>query len=95
MDIIRSVKNNYSNLVVLGIVLLILSCVFAFVDFSKTVRPHDLVWRNLCILAFALSILVILGILLFSGYGRFCAPSAKIISDDGRFRSSELELNGQ
>ncbi|AAC55246.1 MC118L [Molluscum contagiosum virus subtype 1] len=94
MDVLRTVKNNYSSVVFAGIALLVLACIFAFVEFSK-VTTSDYTWRALCIVCFITGMVSLLGIVLFAGYGRYCAAPAKNVTEGARFNSSEIELNGQ
>ncbi|ABI99098.1 IMV membrane protein [Deerpox virus W-1170-84] len=92
MDIMGNLNNYFSGALIGGIILLSASCIFAFVDFSKH-KATVTTWRALSGIAFVLGIVMTIGILIYSMWGRYCTPSKIVI--DGRYNSSQIELNPQ
>ncbi|ABQ43580.1 IMV phosphoprotein [Tanapox virus] len=93
MDVMGAINNYFNGALIGGIILLAASCIFAFVDFSKN-KPTVTIWRALSGIAFVLGIVITIGMLIYSMWGRYCTPS-KVVIDNGRYNSSQIELNGQ
>uniref|UniRef100_A0AAU7E0Z6 IMV membrane protein n=1 Tax=Rousettus bat poxvirus TaxID=3141933 RepID=A0AAU7E0Z6_9POXV len=103
MDVLRSLKENYATVLLVGVILLTLACVFAFVEFTK-VKSQDYTWRALSVTCFIAGIITLLGIMLFAGYSRYC-NNASLLGNRtivegggggaGFGNTSELELNPQ
>lgn len=99
MDALRTLRENYSTVVLVGVVLLVLACIFAFVEFSK-VRAQDYTWRALCITCFIAGLITLVAIAFFAGYNRYCGGNSTsanrtLVEAGAPGFSSELELNGQ
>ncbi|AYP74117.1 virion envelope protein [Fowlpox virus] len=86
MDPLGFFKSKPSYIVVLGIVLLIIACICAYIELSKTGKVTDVPLRAISIISFVLAIMLLLGIILFSGYNRFCRGS--VAEESVRYASS-------
>ncbi|AID46685.1 virion envelope protein [Pigeonpox virus] len=85
MDPLSFFRNRPSYVVVFGIILLIVACICAYIELSKSGKPADSALRSISIISFILAILLLLGILLFSGYNRFCTNN---VIDESRYATS-------
>lgn len=98
MDVLRSLRENYATVLLVGVILLTLACVFAFVEFTK-VKSSDYTWRALSVTCFIAGVITLLGIVLFAGYSRYCNPllgnRTVVEAGTGYNNTSELELNPQ
>ncbi|UOX38865.1 virion envelope protein [Finch poxvirus] len=75
MDPIGFLKNKPSYVVALGIVLLIVACILAYVELYKSEKPIDTPLRVISIISFIVAMILILGIVFFKGYSMFCGGS--------------------
>ncbi|AAF17986.1 gp103L [Rabbit fibroma virus] len=95
MDAMTIMSNYFNTALIGGIVLLATACVFAFIDFSKNKSTTN-AWRALSGIAFVLGIVITVGMLIYSMWGRYCKPHTKTtVIENGRYNSSPIELNGQ
>ncbi|ARF02794.1 SWPV1-225 [Shearwaterpox virus] len=75
MDPFGFIKNRPSYVVVLGIILLIVACIFAYIELNKTGKAVDIPLRAVSIVSFILGMILLLGIVFFTGYNKFCNKS--------------------
>nr|WGO62730.1 IMV membrane protein [Wadden Sea poxvirus] len=94
MDMMNTIGSYFTGILISGIVLISVACIFAFVDFSKNKQATNYTWRALCVISFILGIIITVGILIYSTYGRYCIPG-KIVLDSARYNRSDIELNSQ
>ncbi|CCD83285.1 IMV membrane protein [Squirrelpox virus] len=95
MELVRAIRTYYSGLLIAGIALLVAACVFAYVDFSRS-KAVEYTWRALSIACFVGACVVMVGLILFVGYGRYCAGSAhESLMRGSRFNSTDIELNAK
>ncbi|ANS71192.1 essential imv membrane protein [Pteropox virus] len=91
MDLIQTIRTYYSGALFGGIALLVLTAIFAFLDFSKT-TPSNYTWRALSITCFVVACIILVGLFLFVGYGRYC--TGPVLINAGNMRNvSDIELN--
>ncbi|AAF14991.1 m103L [Myxoma virus] len=96
MDTMTILSNYFNTALIGGIVLLATACVFAFIDFSKNKSTVTNAWRALSGITFVLGIVITVGMLIYSMWGRYCKPPTKTtVVENGRYNSSPIELNGQ
>ncbi|QGM48886.1 MPPV-262 putative IMV membrane protein [Magpiepox virus 2] len=72
MDPIGFFKNRPSYVVALGIVLLIVACIIAYIELYKSEKPADTTLRVISSISFIVAMILILGIVFFKGYSMFC-----------------------
>lgn len=85
MDPLGFFKTKSQYLVVCGIVLLVIACICAYIELSKQGKPVDATLRSISILSFIVGVILLLGVVLFSGYNRFCTAS---IAEDTKYVTS-------
>ncbi|UWX11420.1 CRPV-311 [Crowpox virus] len=91
MDPLGFFKNRPSYVVALGIVLLIVACIIAYIELHKSGKPVDTPLRVISIISFIVALVLILGIVFFKGYSMFCGGSTT--EDVARYaNSNDIEV---